>query len=95
MIEFHNPEAETAIENTDYALKLKVTGSNHTTLGLLANGFPDSERFLEHIANLIQVREPGVTFKYFNKGNASIPASPEILDEIVETCQGVITAYGH
>ena len=46
MIEFLNPDADVGIENTPYDLSVKVEGDNATTIGLLANGFPDSVPWL-------------------------------------------------
>lgn len=95
MIEYHDPKAEVNVENIPYRLGITLTGSNQTTVGLLANGFPDSENFLNHIADVLQERQPGLTLERYNKGNASIPASAEILNSISQNCQAVITAYGH
>lgn len=94
MIEYHDPRGETDIEQFPYTLSSKIRGSNKITIGLLANGFPDSENFLDHIAEVIKENEPGVTIESFNKGNASIPANDDILAQLSE-CQAVITAYGH
>jgi hypothetical protein len=95
MIEYHDPKAEVNVENFPYDLNITITGSNQATVGLLANGFPDSENFLNHIADVLLEREPGVKLERYNKGNASIPASAEILDSIGQNCQAVIAAYGH
>jgi hypothetical protein len=95
MIEYHDPHAATSIKATPYALAIPTSTANALTIGLLANGFPDSENFLNHIAAVLQTHEPDISFEYYNKGNASIPASPEILASIKTQCQAVITAYGH
>ncbi len=95
MVEYHDPKAEVNVEIIPYDLGITLTGSNQATVGLLANGFPDSENFLNHIADVLLECEPGLTLERYNKGNASIPASPEILDSIRQNCQAVITAYGH
>ena len=61
----------------------------------MANGFPDSENFLGLIAEVLQATEPGITVQRYNKGNASVPANDELLEEITGQCQAVIAAYGH
>ena len=33
--------------------------------------------------------------EFYNKGNASIAASPELLSSITSDCQAVVAAYGH
>jgi len=95
MIKYHDPQAATSIDATPYNLAIPEAAHNELTVGLLANGFPDSENFLNHIASVLQTRESGIRFEYYNKGNASIPASAEILASIKDKCHAVITAYGH
>ena len=95
MVEYHDPQAEVSVESFAYELGIKIKGSNQTTIGLMANGFPDSENFLGHIADVIAAREPGVTVQRYNKGNASVPANDELLGEITDQCQAVVAAYGH
>ena len=65
------------------------------TVGLLANGFPDSELFLTKIASALERRLPNVETRLWNKGNAGVPASKEMLAEVTSSCQVAIAAYGH
>jgi len=95
MIKYHNPQAETSIPSLAYQLGINLKGSNNAKVALLANGFPDSENFLSHIAKVLTDLEPGLTVTIMNKGNASIPANDEILNDIQDNYQALITAYGH
>jgi hypothetical protein len=65
------------------------------TIGLFANGFPDSVSFLEHIGAALARSLPGVDIKLWNKGNASALASEQHLGEIQAECSAVVAAYGH
>ena len=65
------------------------------TIGLFANGFPDSVAFLEHVGAALQRSLPGVGVKLWNKGNASALASEQHLGEIQAECTAVVAAYGH
>jgi hypothetical protein len=65
------------------------------TVGLFANGFPDSVAFLEHIGRALSRELPGVDVKLWNKGNASALASQQHLGEIQGECTAVVAAYGH
>jgi hypothetical protein len=65
------------------------------TVGLFANGFPDSVAFLEHVGAALQGAVPGVHVKLWNKGNASAFASQQHLGEIEAECTAVVAAYGH
>jgi hypothetical protein len=65
------------------------------TVGLFANGFPDSVAFLEHIGAALRREVPGLHVKLWNKGNASALASEQHLGEIEAECTAVVAAYGH
>ncbi len=95
MIEYHNPEAAVGIETTPYQLSAEIQGAGAINIGLLANGFPDSEKFLHELGSAMQRIEPGITVTSYNKGNASIPASEQLLTEVTGHCAAVVAAYGH
>ena len=94
MIEFHDPEAPSAVENTPYELSVPVRGQA-IEIGLLANGFPDSEAFLGHLGEALHQLEPGIRVHAVNKGNPTIPAVGPILEDLKSRCAGVVAAYGH
>ena len=97
MIEFHDPTGASAqtVESYDLVFNMAANAENKPTIGLLANGFADSERFLSLIGDAITARFPSVNLKLWNKGNASIPAPEGMLQEIRESCHAVVAAYGH
>jgi len=97
MIEFHDPTglSARAVDSYNLAFDMAATAEDKPTIGLLANGFADSERFLRLIGDAIKVRYPTVTLKFWNKGNASIPAPEDMLQEIRRSCDAVVAAYGH
>lgn len=95
MIEYHNPEAQVGTEIEPYDLSATVRGSNSISIGFLANGFPDSENFLNVLQEAVQALEPGVEVHAYNKGNASVPANDDMLATIEDECQAVVAAYGH
>lgn len=90
MIEFLNPDADVGIEDTPYDLSVKVDGGNATTIGLLANGFPDSVPFLDEVGKAIGRLRPGINLKAYNKGNATIAAPEKLLGEIGGDCVGAV-----
>ena len=96
MITFHDPRGECATQAEPYTLSYELTADGQgTTVALLANGFPDSENFLDAVGRVLSARLPKLVIKSWNKGNASIPAPQEMLDEIKASCQVAIAAYGH
>ena len=97
MITFHDPRGEVGTEVEPYTLSydVKANAGAGVTVGLLANGFPDSENFLNAIGDALRARLPQVNILSWNKGNASIPAPEEMLAEMQSQCQVGIAAYGH
>jgi hypothetical protein len=94
MIQFHDPRAAAEITRLPYTLGIDLESQPAVTVGFLANGFPDSDVFLAAVADVLSA-QTGIKARHWNKGNASIPASPTMLEEIRGTCQAVIAAYGH
>ena len=95
MIEFHNPQGERAVPADPYTLGIDLAANPPSVVGLLANGFPDSENFLRHVGTELERLIDGIEVRVWNKGNASIAAPDSMLDEIQAKCDAVIAAYGH
>ena len=95
MIEFHNPQGERAVPADPYTLGIDLAANPPSVVGLLANGFPDSENFLRHVGTELERLIYGIEVRVWNKGNASIAAPDSMLDEIQAQCDAVIAAYGH
>lgn len=92
-INFVDPRSESAIEPEQY--ELATTLDPGTTVGLLANGFPDSVAFLDAVGEAITARRPGIELARWNKGDASAIANNAMLGEIEAECVAVVAAYGH
>lgn len=94
MITFLDPRAEPGAPVEPYELTVDVEAAP-ATIGLVANGFPDSEAFLDQVEKALAVAVPTASFMRWNKHNASSVISDEMLDEVVAGCQAVVAAYGH
>ncbi len=94
MIEFHDPRGEPGTPVEPYRLGIEA-GSGEITIGLLANGFPDSVKFLDAIERSMASANPQATFERFDKGDASSIVSDAMLADLVDRCQAVVAAYGH
>lgn len=92
-MEFLDPRGAPTAPIEPYRLTAALEAGS--TVGLFANGFPDSVAFLEHIGEALTRIVPGLHVKLWNKGNASALASPEHLGEIEAECRAVVAAYGH
>lgn len=66
------------------------------TIGLLANGFPDSVVFLDHVERaLLRTAPAGTVVRRYAKPNASAIVSDQILGQMTDECEAVVTSYGH
>jgi hypothetical protein len=97
-ITFLDPRAEPSAPVEPYAATTdwSAASGEPLTIGLLANGFPDSENFLRCVERALLTRLPeGTATRFLNKGNASAPASPAQIDAIAAEVAVAVTAYGH
>ncbi len=87
-----DPRAEPAEPVTPYDLS---AGTAALTIGLLANGFPDSVPFLDALGESLRRIRPDLEVRAWNKGNASMAADDRLIGEITGGCDAVVAAYGH
>ncbi len=92
-IEFLDPRGEPETVAVPYDLSADLGGP--ATVGLLANGFPDSVAFLDQVEAAMRSLRPGLEYARYDKGNASAIAGDPMLDTITSECQAVVAAYGH
>ena len=92
-MEFLDPRGQSVTPVEPYVGRSPLVAGE--TIGLFANGFPDSVAFLEHVGTALQREVPGISVKLWNKGNASALASLQHLGEIQAECTAVVAAYGH
>ncbi|MXY05824.1 MAG: hypothetical protein F4Y55_08220 [Gammaproteobacteria bacterium] len=83
------------VKREPYGLAVDLKRMNDPCVAFLANGFPDSERFLEKIADAMTRLMPQLNVRMFNKGDASSLAPAEMLNEISDGCHAAVAAYGH
>ena len=67
---------------------------NGSIVGLLANGKRNSEELLEHVYEILNEEHNLGVMIADNKGNASRPCPPELLQDMADKCVIVITASG-
>jgi len=94
MITFVDPRSEPGAAVEPYELSIDALAAP-LTVGLVANGFPDSEAFLDQVEKALAVEVPHASFRRWNKHNASSIISDEMLAEVVDGCHAVVAAYGH
>jgi hypothetical protein len=94
VVSFLDPRATPARAADRYELQLDP-GLAAPTIGILANGFVDSEAFAEHLGDAIVRVRPGTRILLENKGNPSTIVEGERLQRMLDRCDAVITLYGH
>ncbi|MBI2803142.1 MAG: hypothetical protein HYX63_23225 [Gammaproteobacteria bacterium] len=92
-VQYHDPRAAPLKPPEPYVLSADL--SQPVTIGLLANGFPDSVAFLEALEQALAPVLPRARFRHYNKGNPSIRVTESLLATIAGECAVVATAYGH
>jgi hypothetical protein len=92
-IDFLDPAAEQSAPVEQYGLRLDLA-KRPLALGLIANSFPDSRNFMDHVERALADLLPGVTLRRYQKPTVE-PVSPKVLAEIERDCDGVVAAWGH
>ena len=97
MVKFIDPRGSvgTKVEPYDLSVNVRTQIGSEVQVALLANGFPDSVLFMKKISLALRDKLPNIRTKIWDKGNAGVPASEAMLNEIEADCQAVIAAYGH
>jgi hypothetical protein len=95
-IEFLDPRAEPGLDARPYRQALgDRLDEPGTVIGLLANGFADSEAFLVEVAYALKERLPNAAFVHYAKPNPSLLADDALVHRMVTECHAVVGAYGH
>ena len=92
-VTYLDPRAEVGPAPEPYDLRTDLAPG--TVVGLMANGFFDSVAFLDAMEQALHEVRPDLPVVRFDKGNASSPATPVLLDEVARQCGAVIAAWGH
>jgi len=67
-------------------------------IGMLANGFPDADKFLEKLAAPLSRLWPGTEFRVVEKASAdqlNIGIQEPLLTELSSDCDAIVIAWGH
>ena len=67
---------------------------NGLTLGLLANGKRNADRLLEHVSGLLAERYQFKEMVVKDKRNSSRPCPDDLMQEMVDQCDVLVTATG-
>ena len=91
-IEVLDPTVSPQKENTLLADRPETLDGS--IIGLLANGKRNSEELLRHVYDILKEKHNLGVMISDNKGNASRPCPPDLLQNMADKCDVVITASG-
>ncbi len=94
-VSFHDPRPPIVEAEQSFAHLPLRSIPRAPTIGLLANGFPDSAQFLDAVAQQISARVDGATFERVTKVSPPTPLTVAQLSMLTTTCDAVVAAYGH
>ena len=92
MVEVLDPRVEPTLEQAIIAPR--PSSLDGVSIGLLANGKQNSAELLEIIYEILADRYDFSVVIAKNKGNASRPCPEDLLDELAERCDVVVTSTG-
>jgi hypothetical protein len=96
MVQFLDPHVEPGAEAHHYALGLgDALDTTSVRIGLLANGFADSETFVAELGRAIGRRLPDAEFILAAKPNPSLLVADDLFEKLRTECDAVVGAYGH
>ena len=96
MIEFLDPHSPPELVAQRYALGLgDLIESGAPRIGLLANGFADSEVFLDAVQRALAVRVPRATFVRERKPSPTVVVGDAMFGRLAASCDAIVSAYGH
>ncbi len=94
-ITYLDPTSAPGLRVEPYTVSALPAGAA-ATIGLLANGFPDSIVFLDHVERALLALAPaGTVVRRYAKPNASAVVSDQVLATMTDECEAVVTSYGH
>ncbi len=95
-IEYMIPKS-VPLQSKEYNLGLPA-GFVPRKVAMLANGFPDADKFLAKQVEALARLWPGTTFRIDKKASAdqlNIGIQEPLLSELAEDCDAVVIAWGH
>ena len=87
-----DPTIEANSQNS--LLAIRPESLNGLTVGLLANGKKNSVEILQYVYEILRDDHGLGTVIEDNKGNASRPCPPDLLEKLADQCDVIITASG-
>ena len=92
MIELLDPTVEAATRPIAYVDRPRSLEGKR--IGLIENTKFNSDRLLQKIGHILKSEYGASEARLFHKHNSSVPAHPEIIEEIRKTCDVMVAGVG-
>ena len=78
----------------DFHLTRRPQDLRGKKLGLLENSKSNSDRVLKELGQILNEEFEFKEVLYFSKHNASLPTKPDVIEQILETCDALVIGVG-
>jgi hypothetical protein len=92
MIEILDPTTEAATQTIAYAPR--PTALQGKRVALIQNTKYNSDRLLAKIGDILKSEYGAAEWRMYNKHNASVPAHPEIIEEVKQSADVMVAGIG-
>lgn len=82
------------IEPSPAAIGSRSGGSTGLVLGFLSNRKPNAGPLQRLLGDRISAAMPSVEVRYYEKGNSSLGAAPDLLDQVAADCGLAVNGTG-
>ncbi len=88
-----NPKG-TELPQSEFRMNDRSSGLAGKRLGLMENSKANADKLLVELGNILNERHGFAEIKFYDKGHASLPAKPDMIDEILSEVDYLITGVG-
>ena len=78
----------------DFCLNDRPNDLNGKRLGLMENSKDNSDKLLHELGEILKAKYSLAEVKYFSKHHASVPARPEVIQDVLDQVDVLITGVG-
>jgi hypothetical protein len=89
-----DPHTEPGVPVEPYNIRADASRTG-LAIGLVSNGFPDATTLMKSVERALETRLDSPRIFLFERFNATVLATEDVIKEIAETCDVAVTGMGH
>ncbi len=82
------------LDSGEFRLNQRPSDLSGKRLGLMENSKDNSDKLLHELGEVLKQKYDLAEVKYFSKHHASVPAKPEVIQDILDQVDVLITGVG-